>query len=97
MVDARRLSLMRRTAFVINTSRGEVVDETALEQALRDGTIGGAALDVFETEPPRSKIAAAPNMIASPHMAGQTKDAQASSVAIVGAKLNQFFSGRLQQ
>lgn len=94
VVDTRRISLMKKTAFVINTSRGEVVDEAALERALRSGDIGGAALDVFETEPPRSKIATAPNVIASPHMAGQTKDAQVSAVAIVGAKLNQFFSAR---
>lgn len=94
MVDSRRLSLMKKGAFLINTSRGEVVDEAALERALRAGEIGGAALDVFETEPPRSTIATAPNVIASPHMGGQTRDAQANAVAIVGAKLNQFFAGR---
>jgi len=94
MVDSRRLSLMKRNAFLINTSRGEVIDEGALERALRAGEIGGAALDVFENEPPRSDIATAPNLIATPHIGGQTKDAQAMAVTIVGAKINQFFAGR---
>jgi D-3-phosphoglycerate dehydrogenase len=94
MVDSRRLSLMRKTAFLINTSRGDVVDEAALQRALESGGIGGAALDVFESEPPRSNIANAPNLIATPHIGGQTKDAQTSAVTIVGAKLNRFFGGR---
>ncbi len=94
MVDSRRLSLMKRSAFLINTSRGEVIDEAALGRALRAGEIGGAALDVFESEPPRSDIATAPNIIATPHIGGQTRDAQAMAVTIVGAKINQFFAGR---
>ena len=94
MVDSRRLSLMKRGAFLINTSRGEVIDEGALERTLRAGEIGGAALDVFESEPPRSTIVTAPNTIATPHIGGQTKDAQAMAVTIVGAKINQFFAGR---
>lgn len=94
MVDQRRLSLMKTSSFLINTSRGEVVDEAALGRALKAGEIGGAALDVFESEPPRSDIATAPNLIATPHIGGQTKDAQRMAVTIVGAKLNQFFAGR---
>jgi D-3-phosphoglycerate dehydrogenase / 2-oxoglutarate reductase len=94
MVDPRRISLMRRNSFLINTSRGEVIDEAALAKALSAGEIGGAALDVFETEPPRPEIAAAPHLITTPHIGGQTKDAQTMAVTIVGAKLNQFFAGR---
>lgn len=94
MVDARRIALMKREAFVINTSRGEVIDEAALVRALRAGEIGGAALDVFESEPPGPEVAAAPNIITTPHIGGQTKDAQRSAVQIVGAKMNQFFAGR---
>ncbi len=94
MVDARRISMMRKGAFIINTSRGEVIDEGALLNALNAGGIGGAALDVFETEPPRAEVVAAPNVIATPHIGGQTKDAQTSAVTIVGAKINQFFAGR---
>jgi D-3-phosphoglycerate dehydrogenase / 2-oxoglutarate reductase len=96
MVDPRRISLMKRNSFLINTSRGEVIDEGALGRALRTGEIGGAALDVFENEPPGagSDIMTAPNLIATPHIGGQTKDAQAMATTIVGAKLNQFFTGR---
>jgi D-3-phosphoglycerate dehydrogenase / 2-oxoglutarate reductase len=94
MVDNRRISLMKRTAVLINTSRGEVIDEAALAKALEAGDIGGAALDVFEHEPPGPEIVSAPNMITTPHIGGQTKDAQTAAVTIVGAKLNQFFAGR---
>jgi D-3-phosphoglycerate dehydrogenase / 2-oxoglutarate reductase len=94
MVDPRRISLMKRNAVLINTSRGEVIDEGALARALRAGEIGGAALDVFETEPPGSDILTAPRLVATPHIGGQTKDAQTNAVTIVGAKINQFFAGR---
>lgn len=96
MVDPRRISLMRRNAFLINTSRGEVIDEHALARALRAGEIGGAALDVFESEPPgaEAEIMRAPNLITTPHIGGQTRDAQEMAVTIVGAKINQFFAGR---
>jgi D-3-phosphoglycerate dehydrogenase / 2-oxoglutarate reductase len=94
MVDPRRISLMKSTSVVINTSRGEVIDEAALAKALRAGEIGGAALDVFENEPPKGEIVAAPNLVTTPHIGGQTKDAQHAAVTIVGAKINQFFAGR---
>jgi D-3-phosphoglycerate dehydrogenase / 2-oxoglutarate reductase len=94
MVDLRRIALMKRSSFLINTSRGEVIDEAALARALTAGEIGGAALDVFESEPPRPEIAGAPNLITTPHIGGQTKDAQTMALTIVGAKLNQFFAGR---
>ena len=94
MVDPRRISLMKRNSVLINTSRGEVIDEAALARALRAGEIGGAALDVFESEPPEAEIVAAPNLITTPHIGGQTKDAQTTAITIVGAKINQFFAGR---
>ncbi len=94
MVDPRRIALMKRSSFVINTSRGEVIDEAALARALRAGEIGGAALDVFESEPPGEEIVGAPRLITTPHIGGQTKDAQTNAVTIVGAKINQFFAGR---
>ena len=94
MVDPRRISLMKSSSVVINTSRGEVIDEVALAKALRTGEIGGAALDVFENEPPGAEIVAAPNLVTTPHIGGQTRDAQRAAVTIVGAKINQFFAGR---
>jgi D-3-phosphoglycerate dehydrogenase len=94
MVDQRRIALMKGNSVLINTSRGEVIDQAALARALRAGEIGGAALDVFESEPPDAEIVTAPNLVTTPHIGGQTKDAQSAAVAIVGAKINQFFAGR---
>jgi D-3-phosphoglycerate dehydrogenase len=94
MVDQRRISLMKKGAFIINTSRGEVIDEAALAKALRAEEIGGAALDVFESEPSVGAIVAAPNLIATPHIGGQTKDSQTMAVSIVGSKIKQFFAKR---
>lgn len=94
MVDPRRIALMKSSSVLINTSRGEVIDEAALARALRAGEIGGAALDVFESEPPGGEIVGAPRLVTTPHIGGQTKDAQTNAVTIAGAKINQFFSGR---
>jgi phosphoglycerate dehydrogenase-like enzyme len=76
LLDARRLALLRPTAFVVNTCRGPVIDERALDAALREGRIAGAALDVFEEEPPiDSPILTAPNILLSPHIAGISQEA----------------------
>ena len=94
LVDSRRLSLMKRGSFVVNASRGEVIDEVALAQALNDGRIAGAALDVFEKEPPGAGILGAPNLIATPHIGGQTADAQKMAITVTGGKIVQFFQRR---
>jgi len=81
LIDAAALATMKPTAYLINTARGGVVDETALITALREGRIGGAALDVFENEPnidPR--LLDVPNLVLTPHIgsAGEaTRDAMA--------------------
>ena len=85
---------MKKGSFIVNASRGEVIDEIALAQALRDGRIGGAAMDVFEQEPPSAEILAAPNLIATPHIGGQTSDAQRMAITVTGAKIVQFFQRR---
>lgn len=74
ILSARELGLMKPTAWVINTSRGPVIDEAALAAALRNGTIAGAALDVMETEPvpDGAPILSAPNTILTPHVASGT-------------------------
>ena len=69
LIDGRRLGLMRRTAFLINTARGPVVDEPALTAALRERRIAGAALDVFEQEPPdpANPLFTLDNVLLAPH------------------------------
>ena len=73
-IDARRLGLMKSTAFLINVARGALVDEAALVEALAEGVIAGAGLDVFGQEPPDldSAIFRLPNVIATPHISGAT-------------------------
>jgi len=76
-VGEREFHLMKKTAFLINCARGEVLDERALVQALKEKTIAGAALDVFENEPPStsSELFSLENCLLTPHCAAQTKEA----------------------
>jgi len=74
LIDAVALRQMRPDAVLINAARGPIVDEVALIEALQRGVIAGAALDVFETEPPiESPLFALPNVIVSPHNAGMSE------------------------
>jgi (S)-sulfolactate dehydrogenase len=74
LIDARRIAGMKPGAILINSSRGGIVDEVAVADALRRGALGGAALDVFETEPlpPSPHFADCPNLLLTPHVAGVT-------------------------
>ena len=75
LVDARALSAMKPTAVLVNTARGQVVDEPALVGALERGAIAGAALDVFEHEPAVSEeLLALENVVLTPHIASATRD-----------------------
>ena len=76
LINAEKMETMKNTARIINTSRGGVIDEDALYEFLKDGKLGGAALDVFEVEPATSnKLSSLPNFISTPHMGAQTKEA----------------------
>lgn len=80
VIDAQRLAQLPDHAWLVNVGRGTTVDEEALDAALREGTLGGAALDVFDREPlpADSPLWAAPNLIATPHAAGgRPQDAEA--------------------
>lgn len=75
LIGARELAAMKRSAILVNTSRGEIVDENALADALRNGTIAGAGIDVFEQEPPApdNPLFQCPNIVLSPHVGGATE------------------------
>ena len=92
LMDAARLGRMKAQAVLINTSRGGIVDETALAEALRSGKLGGAALDVFEREPlpDGSPLATAPNLILTPHIGGVTRESNIRVSTMIAAKVANF-------
>lgn len=94
MINAARLDLMKENAFLINTARGEVVNETALAQSLMFDSIGGAALDVFEAEPHVNPLLAqCDNLVMLPHLGSATREAREAMGFRALDNLNDFFSG----
>jgi D-3-phosphoglycerate dehydrogenase len=94
MIDAKKLAIMKSTAKIINTSRGGVIDEKALYDAIKNGNLGGAALDVFEKEPATdSPLATLPNVILTPHIGAQTKEAQSLAANVIAEKIIQILRG----
>ncbi|MCJ8307299.1 MAG: D-2-hydroxyacid dehydrogenase [Nitrosopumilus sp.] len=94
LLDAQKMSIMKNTAKIINTSRGGVVDEVALYDALKNGALGGAALDVFEKEPATgNKLAELDNVILTPHIGAQTKEAQSLAANVIAEKIIQILRG----
>jgi D-3-phosphoglycerate dehydrogenase len=94
LFNAELISNMKSTAYIINASRGGVIDETALYNALCNGNIAGAALDVFETEPPlNNPLIGLSNVICTPHIGAQTKEAQELTSIVIAEKIIQIIRG----
>ena len=87
MMNRERLAKMKKGAYLINASRGEVVDEEALYAALKEGWLAGAALDVFEKEPPTSEVVKLPNVVCTPHIGAQTVEAQDAAGEMLAEKV----------
>ena len=89
LIDAGKLALMKRDAILVNSARGGVVDEAAVAAALRGGRLGGAALDVFDTEPlpGGSTLSDCPNLILTPHIAGVTREANARVSSLIAERV----------
>ena len=94
LINAEKIGIMKRDARIINTSRGGVIDEDALYDALKDGRLGGAALDVFENEPATGhRLASLDNVVLTPHMGAQTREAQSLAANVIGEKIIQILRG----
>ena len=95
LVNRHRLRLMKPSAFLINTSRGPLVDEAALAEALAEGTLAGAGLDVLSSEPPPASnpLLCAPSCVITPHIAWATKAARERLLASAAANVRAFLEG----
>jgi lactate dehydrogenase-like 2-hydroxyacid dehydrogenase len=101
-VDARRLAALRPDALLVNTARGSVLDEAALYDALASGRLGGAGLDVFETEPYRpaaegKDLRTLANVVLTPHIGSNTRQANRRMAESCLANVLHFFAGRHEQ
>jgi D-3-phosphoglycerate dehydrogenase len=99
MVDAAAIGRMRAGAILVNVARGPVVDEAALAEALRYGRLGGAAIDVFQTQPlPEGHpFFSLPNVILTPHMAGITEESMLRVGMAVVAEVRRIVAGGLPE
>lgn len=92
MIGAQEIQLMKKGAFLINTSRGAIVDEKALLDALNSGKLGGAALDVYEIEPPKDlSLIKSPNVVCTPHIGAQTERTQRITAVSLAEKIINAF------
>lgn len=94
LIGREEIAKMRRGAILVNASRGGVVDEEALMEALDSGHLAGAALDVFESEPhPNPRLVGRSNVVCTPHIGSQTVEAQRANGVLVARKLVELLGG----
>jgi D-3-phosphoglycerate dehydrogenase len=96
LISTAELASMKPDAYVINVARGGIVDEAALAQALADGTIAGAAVDVYSSEPPATDnpLLSAPNIILTPHLGASTAEAQTRVAVEAAEQVREVLAGR---
>jgi glyoxylate reductase len=96
LVNEEKLKLMKKTAYLINNSRGPVVDEKALYTALKEGRIAGAGLDVFEQEPtsPDDPLLKLDNVVVAPHISSASIETRSKMAEMVAENLVAFFEGK---
>ncbi len=95
LINKERLGMMKKTAYLVNTSRGPVIDENALAEALRNGTIKGAALDVFENEPMLADgLVDLPNVLLTPHIASATEETRSQMSEMAALNIIEALEGR---
>ncbi|GAA2080659.1 phosphoglycerate dehydrogenase [Pseudolysinimonas kribbensis] len=96
MIAGPQLAAMKSTAYIVNVARGGLIDEAALAQALRDGQIAGAGIDVFSSEPPADDVlTAAPNIVVTPHLGASTDEAQEKAGVSVARSVRLALGGEL--
>ncbi len=97
LLDRERLSLVKKGAIIVNTSRGAVIDTDALVEALREGRIAGAGLDVFEEEPidPNHPLTAFKNVVLAPHIGSATYETRHKMAELVAENLVMFYRGEV--
>jgi D-3-phosphoglycerate dehydrogenase len=96
LISGRELALMKQSAYLINCARGGLVDEQALLQALQEGRLAGAALDVFAEEPPvDSPLLRCENVVLTPHLAGSTAEAQRDTAVEVAQQVVDVLAGHI--
>ena len=95
LVDAEAFAQMKDGVRIVNAARGGLVDEAALEEAIRSGKVAGAALDVFETEPYTGPLLGLPQVVVTPHLAGSTTEAQDRAGVVVAEQVVAALDGEV--